>query len=218
MALGTPLYMAPEVITSGEATPASDVYALALLAYTMLAGRHPFAHEDRAGMFTRQVNEVPQAADLVNPALSPRVSAVLKRALEKSPQQRFATAAELVDALAVATGLTPTDPRDTLDGENPFNQAPTVIASRETRIERTPDRGRGPLVAPIPPVPERVTEPDRPPLLSAQSNSSLDGPTDELQYAATHIDPAEKSNRPVIFIAVGTAVLLLALALWFALR
>jgi serine/threonine-protein kinase len=92
VALGTPLYMAPEHITTGLATPASDVYALALLAYVMLAGRHPFAEEERAGMLTRQVLEVPKPANFINPDVPHAAAEVLRRGLEKTPAARFASA------------------------------------------------------------------------------------------------------------------------------
>lgn len=103
--LGTPLYMAPEAITSDTTTPSADVYAMGLLAFTMLTGAHPFAREDRAGMMTRQVNEVPPIASTVSAGISLPVSKVLARALEKSPTARFPSASEFVEALRRAWGF-----------------------------------------------------------------------------------------------------------------
>ncbi len=102
VAVGTPLYMAPEAITSDSPTAVSDVYSMGLLAYAMLCGEHPFARDDRAGMMTRQVNEVPRAARVVNPDLSEAVSTVLSRALEKNPRLRFQSAPEFASALRTA--------------------------------------------------------------------------------------------------------------------
>jgi serine/threonine-protein kinase len=101
--VGTPLYMAPEAIATGQATPASDVYAMGLLAFTLLTGAHPFSNDVRASMLTRQLREVPKPAHLANPGrVSEPVARVLARALEKSPQARFKSALEFVHALRVA--------------------------------------------------------------------------------------------------------------------
>ena len=143
VALGTPLYMAPEHITTGLASPASDVYALALLAYVMLAGRHPFAEEERAGMLTRQVLEVPKPANFINPDVPHAAAEVLRRGLEKTPAARFASATALIDSLASAYGLTPTD--STPDDPPKPDELPTrpdraaIVPEREAPRHARPD-------------------------------------------------------------------------------
>jgi serine/threonine protein kinase len=184
VALGTPLYMAPEQITTGLATPASDVYALALLAYVMLAGRHPFAEEERAGMLTRQVLEVPKPANFINPDVPHAAAEVLRRGLEKTPSARFPSATALIDSLASAYGLTPTDStpddppkpdefptrpdraaivpeRDALGHAGPDVEVPprrdAAAPRRETQVELTPRERPLPLDLDVP-----DTTPSRP--------------------------------------------------------
>ena len=141
VALGTPLYMAPESITVGKATPSSDVYAMGLLAFTMLTGEHPFAREDRNGMRTRQVKEVPPAASTVSAGVSVGISKVISRALEKTPSARFATAGDFVEALRVAWGF------EKLPGDENTDEVTSDVA------RTAPDLG---LVGPMPTRNERA--------------------------------------------------------------
>jgi serine/threonine protein kinase len=122
LAVGTPLYMAPEQIVAGQASPASDVYAMGLLAFTLLTGQHPFAKQDRAGMLTRQVNEAPPLATALNPDVPRAVAGVLKRAMEKAPDVRHASAMEFVQALELAWAMERV-PQDAFDAAELTEQA-----------------------------------------------------------------------------------------------
>ncbi len=120
--VGTPLYLAPEAIATGQATPASDVYAMGLLAFTLLTGAHPFANDVRASMLTRQLSEVPRPAHLANPRVSEPVAGVLARALEKNPKARYPSAVAFVHALQVAhhpPAASQTEADETLKYERP---------------------------------------------------------------------------------------------------
>jgi serine/threonine protein kinase len=97
---GTFLYMAPEQF-SGTFSPASDQYALAVMAYQLLAGRPPF--EGELGALTRaHLYEAPPSPRTFNPAIPPAVEAVLLRALAKDPAQRYPTVAAFAQALRTA--------------------------------------------------------------------------------------------------------------------
>ncbi len=169
--LGTPLYLAPEAITDGAMAPSADVYAMGLLAFTMLTGAHPFAREDRAGMMTRQVTEVPPAASTVSAGVSAQVSKVLARALEKSPEARFVTANEFVEALRSAWGFE----RD--GAEERTDEFTRDLGPRPTRS----DRGDAPDV--------RVTTPD-------QRNTLLDDAEGE-EVSARTTDVKRRVTRDV---------------------
>ena len=108
--LGTAGYLSPEQARGQPATPASDRYALGVVAFELLTGRRPFSGDTpTTEAFAHMHADVPSAAAL-DPTLPPRVDDVFRRALAKDPTDRPATARELVDELraALAEGKTPT--------------------------------------------------------------------------------------------------------------
>lgn len=98
---GTPRYMAPEQARGRRTTAATDVYSTGVVLYEMLAGAPPFAHGSAVELGLRHVQDEP-------PPLPARVPSplceIVARALRKRPEQRFADAAEMADALR-DTGL-----------------------------------------------------------------------------------------------------------------
>lgn len=89
--LGTPAYLAPELVTGGMATPASDLYALCVTAWTMLAGRLPFDGGDSAATLLLHVSEpVPSLASAA-PGASARLVRAIEHGLGKDPALRDAT-------------------------------------------------------------------------------------------------------------------------------
>jgi eukaryotic-like serine/threonine-protein kinase len=97
--LGTPLYMAPEQLAGAPADARSDLYSLGVLLFQLLTGRLP--HETASlGELLRDVARV-SAPDVrtLRPSLSPEVAAVVAFALQKPPAARYASAAQMADAL-----------------------------------------------------------------------------------------------------------------------
>ncbi len=94
--LGTPLYVAPEVIRGERASRASDLYSLGVIAYEMLAGRPPFEGSTRE-VLTRHLEKEPSQGALSGPVWS-----ALRDCLAKDPDQRPATAREAVRRLRAA--------------------------------------------------------------------------------------------------------------------
>lgn len=106
VAVGTPFYMSPEQ-AAGERDldGRSDQYALACVIHEMLAGQPPFTGLARAVM-SRHIVEPPPAIRAVRPDVSVAVERALLRALAKEPVERFASAAELLQAMATPDGST----------------------------------------------------------------------------------------------------------------
>ena len=100
---GTFAYMAPELF-DGKVSPASDQYALAVMAFQLLAGRAPF--EGDLGALTRaHMYEPPPALRGFNPAVPQAVQDAIERALAKKPEDRFPTVAAFVEALRRGAGV-----------------------------------------------------------------------------------------------------------------
>jgi serine/threonine-protein kinase len=102
--LGTAAYISPEQTAGEQATPASDRYALAVVAYEALTGGLPFGTGTLMEIATRRTQMDPPRASERAPGLSPVVDDVLLRGLARDPAQRWDTAAGFVKALAAAAG------------------------------------------------------------------------------------------------------------------
>jgi serine/threonine-protein kinase len=101
--LGTFGYMAPEYIRNGAAEPGSDLFAVGVMLYEGLSGRKPFAGDTTATILYRVVHEDPQPLDPRDlQGVSPKVGALLARALAKHPRNRFADAEVMARALRSA--------------------------------------------------------------------------------------------------------------------
>ena len=106
--VGTPAYMSPEQASGERALDGRvDVYALGCVLYEMIAGEHPFAAPTAQQMILRALTERPRPLNTHRPAVSPQIGAVVARALERLPTDRYATAAEFADALGTAQGSAP---------------------------------------------------------------------------------------------------------------
>jgi len=100
--VGTPAYMAPEQASGGAVGHATDLYALAAIAYRALTGHQPFAAGDLAETLYRVIHTAPRRPSDLASRLPHEVDLVLAIGLAKQPADRFATAGELVQALEAA--------------------------------------------------------------------------------------------------------------------
>src|SRR5437588_107227 len=100
--LGTAAYLAPERALGQPATAASDRYALAVAAYELLVGERPFTADHFAALARAHIEDPPMPASRSNPELPPALDEVLARGLAKHPEERYATARELVAAIEEA--------------------------------------------------------------------------------------------------------------------
>jgi len=106
---GTPAYMAPEQVTGGKVSPASDRYSLATIAYEMLTGVIPFDGEALMELLYAQVHREPVPPSSRYPDLGAPVDAVIMRGLAKDPAARWESCTAFVDALAAALAATPAE-------------------------------------------------------------------------------------------------------------
>ncbi len=87
--LGTPRYVAPEIVQGKAYDGRADQYSLAVTAYELLAGRPPFEGVNSSAIMVAHVNEAPPLLRTLGIAVPTRVDEVLMRALEKDPDHRF---------------------------------------------------------------------------------------------------------------------------------
>jgi serine/threonine-protein kinase len=85
---GTPQYMAPERISSGEAGPSVDLYALGVIFFEMATGQLPFSAPDPATFLIRHLKEVPPRPRTLDPRVPERLDALVLQLLEKDPRAR----------------------------------------------------------------------------------------------------------------------------------
>ena len=137
--MGTPQYLSPEQAQGGTATPASDVYSLGVVAFECLAGKRPYVAETAVATALAHLREpVPDLPDDVPADLA----AVVRRAMAKSPEDRFADGAELATALRNPAAVVAAGPDRTqvMTGVAPVpvpasapTPAPTPAATRRRR-------------------------------------------------------------------------------------
>jgi eukaryotic-like serine/threonine-protein kinase len=140
--LGTASYISPEQAVGGAATPASDRYALAIVAFELLTGTKPFQAEHFAAQARAHVEDPPPLATERDPSLPARVDDVLDRGMAKAPGERWESAAAMVDALGTAMGspraaaAPPTEATRRLDSPPP--PPPPVASPRRDDGHRRP--------------------------------------------------------------------------------
>ena len=115
---GTIRYMAPEQFVTGQSSVQSDVWALGVILYELVSGRHPFSRpdaEDFQAIRAIQFSDPPDLGQIV-PGTSVELKSVISACLEKNPAQRYASAAEvrealktIMKALQIETGSIPGD-------------------------------------------------------------------------------------------------------------
>jgi serine/threonine-protein kinase len=99
--VGTADYLAPEHIASGTVGGRTDIYSLGVVLYEMLAGYAPFAGRDPLKTLQAHLDEPPPPLPSTVP---PAARAVVERALQKRPADRFASAEAVLAALDEALG------------------------------------------------------------------------------------------------------------------
>ncbi|MGE0491909.1 MAG: serine/threonine-protein kinase [Vulcanimicrobiota bacterium] len=137
---GTPDYMSPEQLTDKAVGPPSDLYAVGVVLYEMLTGQTPFAADNVAEVIQRQVYQLAHPPSYRNLEIGPELDAFILKALEKRPEDRFASAGAMSGALASMTSPTlpprASEPTKTLETPRPVE--PTVMVQATELPTSTP--------------------------------------------------------------------------------
>lgn len=103
--MGTPLYMSPEQVEGRPLDPRSDIYSFGVTCYQMLAGVVPFRGGTVLSVAVQHLHSQPEPLEKLRPDLPAELCRIVHRMLLKEPQQRYATARELlVDLRGLASG------------------------------------------------------------------------------------------------------------------
>lgn len=98
--IGTPAYMAPELLQAKAGTAQSDIYALGALLYELLCGHTPFQEHNGFEFLSKHISDDPPALLDANPAISPALATVVMRAIRRDPDQRYTSAKALYKDLS----------------------------------------------------------------------------------------------------------------------
>ena len=164
--LGTAAYLAPEQARGDPAGPASDIYALGVVAYQMLAGRLPYEATSLTELANKQLNEAPPSLEEVNPAVPLALAHAVARALSLEPDDRYAGALAMGEALRSGErGVEPPMARLASEGTAAtafLEQDDRTEATRALPRERTDATSALPPRPPVAPRPPRPRSPARP--------------------------------------------------------
>ncbi len=105
--MGTPNYMSPEQVQGHAVDGRADQFALGVIAYEILTGEKPFVGDYLPTLLYKIVREDPVAPQRLNRTLGAPVETVLRKALAKVPEERYATCTEFINALGFALGTNP---------------------------------------------------------------------------------------------------------------
>ncbi len=125
--VGTPAYMAPEMASYAQVTPAVDIYAMGVTLYQMLTGTLPFKGETPLSVMMAHASEPVPDVRVVRPDVPESIAEVVKRALAKNPQDRYVTAGQMAKALeAAVAGIEPERATQVPASQRPTQPMPAV--------------------------------------------------------------------------------------------
>jgi hypothetical protein len=97
--MGTPSYMSPEQVKGRAVDGRSDIFSMGVMLYEMVTGEKPFPGQNITTVIYKIVNEEPVPPRQINPSIHPGISAVVMKALQKDPDQRYQTCREMLEEL-----------------------------------------------------------------------------------------------------------------------
>jgi serine/threonine protein kinase len=142
--VGTPSYMAPEQCRGGEVDLRVDLYACGVMLFEMLTSRKPFLGDDPIVIVRKHLQEMPPRLGDVIPEDFGALEDIIARALEKEPDRRFQTAAEMSLALETAVGGRVSGPMGRMQSQPVIAARPATGSNPPTHLGASGPGGSGP--------------------------------------------------------------------------
>ena len=98
-AMGSVHYISPEQAKGDETDCTSDIYSVGVMMYEMLSGQLPFDAEDAVEVAIKQISDQPKSLHEIAPQVPAALVEITEKAMAKLPQNRYASAREMLDAL-----------------------------------------------------------------------------------------------------------------------
>ncbi|MCC6877441.1 MAG: protein kinase [Sandaracinaceae bacterium] len=131
--VGTPHFMSPEQVRGErDVGPAADVWSMGVVIYACLAGRLPFDADSAAAVLAKVITERPVPLLAVRPDLPPELGALVDRALQARPSDRFANMSEMLAAFEASRASAPSSRLDAHDASDPHDAAPSELEAVPT--------------------------------------------------------------------------------------
>jgi len=126
--IGTPEYIPPEIWNGGQASAASDQYALACVVFEAVTGQALFEGSSTQEIIAKHLINVPLVPDFMRADVPPGLSLILRKALNKEASQRYKSVGEFTRAIASLTGPVPLT-ASPVSINNPVPTAPAPLIS-----------------------------------------------------------------------------------------
>jgi serine/threonine-protein kinase len=177
--LGTAAYLSPEQVSTGDATPRSDVYAVGILTYELLTGTTPFSGDSALAVaYQRMDNDVPAPSAAIA-GVPTQFDELVACATARNPADRFADAQELAAELeAIREELALPPFRVPAPRNSAQHQAAEVFGSQVVEEKTTAVTDRSPAPQPILPV--RTPQPAQAPLKHTREFTREERPREKL--------------------------------------
>ncbi len=150
---GTPHYISPEQAKrSADAVPQSDLYSLGIILYEALSGAVPFDDSSPASIALLHITQAPPRPRSINPQISAAVETVILKALDKKPQNRYQSGAQLMSALQEAFKASapkmslpplPVGAPTIVQGKQPADPMPTrLVTDKKENLKPAPAKNK----------------------------------------------------------------------------
>jgi serine/threonine-protein kinase len=190
--MGSPHYMSPEQIRSTKDVDArADLWSLGVVLYELITGATPFTATEVTAIIAQVLHEQHRPVRVLVPDIAPDLEAIIDRCLEKDPEKRYQSAADLAVALV------------------PFAPKRARAVAERAAAMRTRASGQTPVADSVPPPPPSTCTISTSTLTSATASSSSHSPV----AVSSSLGESTSGRRPLVWLAFAFVVLALGAAL-----